>query len=689
LIGDTSGRLLIPTEDDTAVIKDDWLAAYGRVLLPAKWDYALWHGLSKQQKRYLYACMADLSFFFRRIILPFEAWREEAMTEEDLVAAYPNGLPSFMVEWCRDLQAATPLSILATERKPRTDDLWRKCAVRPTGTMKSTMTCVSYPMFLLAQDPSVCIVIGVVAAGKGEKFISGAKQHIGDNELFRWVVGDLHAEDSEGKWRMASIEVDRPRARAAPTLAVVGASGSIEGERFDVGIGDDLQGPENVKTQQSRDGLETWVDASLASRLHPHRRVLILIGTRHGANDLYERKRLSAEERGTWDYHELKMVRGGTWPPEKIDPAGPHHIDNYIVPDDLDLLWPEFWTAEKLVEDWVDDPNSFAKNRQNEIHDPSVKWFPMEVLDQCKADGKGIEVDGRVRQKPLLCRWSTVEGLPGPDSGVRALYEDAGFNIDLFRRVIAIDLAASDPDAAGRRDYTVFQLWALDPQSNARIVLDQLRRQSSDPLEIAGWIKTWVGAYRPHKLLIEAHAVAKLFARTVQEIIGEPVQIVELTRNKDSDIGAFKDLIRSGFAWIPWADDSRSTRYVFETFVREMYDWPDGMHDDTLITASHAYTELRTAGSEVGGEILTPKSLKQIIAERGEEVLDVAPDGFQQLVHALSRGTPGDPEQPGGAEAMAELMNKREIAKRSMPREDDSLVGWRGHPKYDNAADAR
>ena len=237
-----------------------------------------------------------------------------------------------------------------------------------------------------------------------------------------------------------------------------------------------------------------------------------------------------------------------------------------------------------------------------QVRDPDSKWFPMHVVEAAKADG-GMR-DDHEHVKPILSRWPVQGGIPTEGTVLWDMYHGAGFDIDSMLRVISVDLAATDPRPGADPDYTVFQLWGHDRNTQARIILNQLRRQTGDPKVIEQSLREWVQAYHPHKLLVEANAVDKLYARSLQEVVGCPVVVREWKMNKSDEIRAFRDLVASGLAWIPWARDNMATRNVFESFVAELHQWPDTVHDDTVTAAVYAYTEMRGGGGSATARII-------------------------------------------------------------------------------------
>jgi phage terminase large subunit-like protein len=417
-------------------------------------------------------------------------------------------------------------------------------------------------------------------------------------------------------WRTDAIEVDHPLSRSSPTVEIIGYQGDIEGERYDWALGDDIATFENAKTPYAREQQWMWMTGTLLRRLTADRRFYVYIGTPHWGGDLLDRIKADATAKGTWDYRETPAILRGTWPPQRKDPAQEYSKDNVIVPRDCEVLWPEFWSIEKLVEDFVEDQGAFARTRMLQHQDPESKWFTHSLVEDMKADG-GIRLsDGSPR--PLLSRWPLDVGIPGPDTALYEMYMSQGISPSALRLVISVDLATEEATLErANPDYTVLQLWGMDPATYARILLNQARRRMRDPKDIGQMLSEWVHVYNPDKLLVEAVAVDRLFARTLQDVVGFPVQIADPKKDKLDRIERLRDLIQAGMVWVPFANDTfrgnsgrnYNTRFVMQPFLDELEAYPRGnAHNDTLMAAVHAITELRGGDRQIKARLLGQSS---------------------------------------------------------------------------------
>ncbi|MHB8994544.1 MAG: hypothetical protein ACYC63_04765 [Armatimonadota bacterium] len=564
-----------------------------RLALPSTWTKAKWNALSKKQRGYIFMACTSFKFYLQHVYLPFKSQIEG----EDC----PKKLPSFMADFASTFQSRVPEELLPFDHK-RISKTWRVCMVWPTGCFKSSLI-EAAESWLMGLNPNISIMKGVSVQNLGERFVSFHKDNLDNNEAFRYVFGDLNPKSSRPSrvWRTDAIEVDRPMPRSTPTYQVVGYGGSFEGTRFDVGFIDDIVDFQNSKTEQARTDQDLWVSQVFERRLHPRRRLLLVIGTVHHRTDVYHRYAARAKSEGTWDFTGMTMIPqtaidAGIWPPKKKNPNLPYSMDNVIIPLNLPVLW-DFWTPEVLVSEFIDSPHTFARTRQNQIHDPDLGMFTAQELDYCLANG-GLDPDGR--RKPDLVFWNHEDGIPQPGSKVFEMYLKAGIKIEYA--VVTCDLAATDKRPGVDPDWTVFQLWGWCSSTKRRVLLAMIRFRTSKPKILKKKLADFVRGFLPivRKVAAEANAVDKLFVGELddylKEELGVHVAVMGLRGEKAELIESFKDLISDPGVWIPYSVASGRTRTLVNVFREELLDYPSGKHDDTLITAVH-HIRLLKAGT--------------------------------------------------------------------------------------------
>ena len=179
----------------------------------------------------------------------------------------------------------------------------------PPGSGKSTLFTHDIPVWMIARDRSVRIMIGSRTERQARMYVGRIKKSLereapmraNADDLIRGVAFDADAtlmEDfgafkPEGRsdiWRSEALVVAQLDGTAVddkePTVSAWGQDSGFLGGRFDFIIWDDLVDRKNVKTQEAREGIREWWDSEAESRLEP-RAVLLLQGQRIANNDLY------------------------------------------------------------------------------------------------------------------------------------------------------------------------------------------------------------------------------------------------------------------------------------------------------------------------------------------------------------------------------------------------------------------
>jgi len=518
-----------------------------------------WEALSLDARNMVVNATVSFRYFFHYVYLPVQSRVDREV--------WPKELPRHWGEVCDDIMRTLPPAICPFDKAfTRNDGVYRMSRIWPTSTGKSLILVRAFPLYLIFIDPNLTCLLGTSTKTLGERHVANHQFHLTMNEIYLGLVGIQHDVRSPRVWRADKICVDGKLDESSGNVEVFGYGGAVEGVRFDVGVTDDVVTIENSKTESSRLAVYNWMTTAFHSRLHPDRRMWINIGTIHHATDAHSRIADDAKQKGNWDVKVYRMVDDTKpdcpWPPKRIDESKPWTVDNVVVPDNLSdyLLWPEFWTPRKVVEDY----------------------------HYCSADGQ-LRPDGSL--KPLLSAWDCRIGIPSPGTQLYDQYAAAG--IEIGRRVISIDPASKVSKPGAKRDYTVIELWGMDKRSKSRILLDLLRFQTSSPKRFIGRLREWILAYRPHFVVFESNAMALWTAVSIEESLGIPVTKRALGPSKLEEIQRFVELAESGLLLYPWAQDGY-TRRKMQPFEEELEGYPDeAEHDDTLMAAIHAYSKLQ------------------------------------------------------------------------------------------------
>lgn len=116
----------------------------------------------------------------------------------------------------------------------------------PRGTMKSTIVCVAFPIWILLNWPNARILIDSEAAGKSLNFLKAIKQHI-ESPLFKEIFGEIF--DPKKDWNEERIVVRRSmRGVIEPSVDIGGVEKDKTGYHYDFILFDDITGDTNSRT---------------------------------------------------------------------------------------------------------------------------------------------------------------------------------------------------------------------------------------------------------------------------------------------------------------------------------------------------------------------------------------------------------------------------------------------------------
>jgi phage terminase large subunit-like protein len=413
-------------------------------------------------------------------------------------------------------------------------------------------------------------------------------------------------------------------------MAVYGWDGGIEGTGADVCIADDVQNFHNSGTSDRRAKQWNWLTEPFERRLDTTTRTLIVIQTRHAADDFAGRIKEESKA-GTWNYDAAPAI--SEWPPVLDDfidqdqsKATFWSVENLVDPDKWrsKLLCGDVLSLETLMSEWKPESGrtSFYRTRLNDVADPATKWFPRELLEiYGRADGMR-NVAGE--KKPRISAWDVNVGVPLDGSFYAKQLEQEGVSIDI--RVVSIDTAASSPTPGKDPDYTVLQLWGMDTTRNLRILLDMTRFRTSSPKEFRRRLKQFLDAYDPKFTIFEENGMARWIGRDLNEQMGYP--ITPYFKTAEVDVEEFKALIESGMMLYAWGDNRSIVK--MKVFEDELEAYPNGAHDDTLSAAVQAQQKLRPRG------LRETKVLKSSSLEDEEEDITVSQAGLESSIQRLA-----------------------------------------------------
>lgn len=165
----------------------------------------------------------------------------------------------------------------------------------PPQEGKSTRTSCWFPLWMLAQDPTLRIGIVSYSATKAERW-------------GKWIRRMVEAHPALGIELMAdSRAVDNYETTAGGRVVSVGVGGGLTGEPIDLMVIDDpIRGRAEAESPTYRENAWDWWESVGATRLSPRGRVVLMM-TRWHTDDLAGR--LTEREPGTWRVLRIPAVR--------------------------------------------------------------------------------------------------------------------------------------------------------------------------------------------------------------------------------------------------------------------------------------------------------------------------------------------------------------------------------------------
>jgi hypothetical protein len=651
--------------------------------LPYAYTKARWEAASQIERRWVFNACTSFKDYLLTVYSPFKA---ELEGEKPL-----DELPEFMEEFAALIQSRTPPSLLPFDHVLyEADEPWRICQVMPTGVWKSSLG-EAYDSWLQMVNNDVHVLLVLSTKELGERFVRFHLANMERNELFRHIAGDLNPPNTRESRivRADAYIIERPLNNSYMTFALLGYSGSAEGLRAEVARIDDMADFNNTRSAEALENQWKWIANVLEKRLHPHHRLLWLQGTRQERGDIYERAAQEAKNTQTWTYREEPMISdeeisAGHWPPTRVDPTMPFSKSNMVIHPQLRTLWPGFWTPQKVAEDWIGNPEAFARKRQNQLTDPHGGALQPDEVASDLWDGTFDELTGMT--KPCLPLWNYLEGgAPAAGTRARALYEAEG--IVVTEGVIVGDLAATEPKPGTDPDWTCFQLWSRLEATGRHILLDQVRFRTSNPDVVCEELVRFVMPYRSlvNIVALEANAVDQLFTKVCSnhllKHVGIPVTALTLKSEKGELVSAFFRLLRARQIIIPFDADRHTVREMTPLRDELLAYRPGGkQHDDTVITGAQ---HLKFLGVEAG--IISAWVTGSREAERrgqegagtlAEGVVEALPIPEHQSVHeAMTFGAEAlaDEGSSMSAHTRDDLRALREVERKRVRSKSDPL----------------
>ena len=474
----------------------------------------------------------------------------------------------------------------------------RKIAIAlPRGFGKSTHLAVAYPLWEMAKNHNLRVLIVSNTAEISRTSLSAIKSHIEKNPKYqlwakaiddpkgRGVLPQLRPRHKrEEHWSADAIMIEHGDIQTKdPTVSAVGLFGSILSRRADIIICDDIINQENSSTEQQRQKIKDWVHTTLLPVLVPGGR-LIYIGNTWDMDDLMSnmlkdpqfdvRKRIpailhEATRQDLWEQWANIQLDESILPEDRKNKAALFYSEHKTEMDiGIEVLWPDRFPYADLYMKRIANPYSFARMFQC---DPSIR--PNQQFLE-----KDIE---RALQKGKDLVLSNV--LP------------KGLDIDYV--VSGLDLAISQEASS---DDTALLTLGHVKYGNGEIktgdyVVLNIQRGKLRPREVEDMVARHNAVMQPIGIRVETVAFQDMLAQNLEDR-GIPVNGYKTGKEKnDPDIGVYSlsVLLSRDKLVFPYSNTDAHTRQIMMKLVNEMRAYPDGHTGDSLMALWFAVSEMR------------------------------------------------------------------------------------------------
>jgi hypothetical protein len=469
----------------------------------------------------------------------------------------------------------------------------------PRGHTKSTCFSVNYPLFEIARNPDVRILLVSNAETQAQSFLREIVGHVERNQLYVDFAGQLKPDIPE-RWTNKEIIVKRNNLKLKdPTISTVGMGGTILSKRVDIIICDDILNLENTRTVDQRQKVKQWFHEVLLPILVPGGRV-IFVGTVWHPQDLLSellkdagwdyRKKFKAViqepmHRNLWDeWYAIRMK--GT--PESVIEADDFYYKNEVqMYEGVKVMWPEYFTYSMLYLLMRTNRVAFEKAYQNNIVSREDQKFKEEWIASALMRGENYRLM-RTLSNDQRKEMKSVAG--------------------------GVDLAAGEDE---------------QDDDNAMVTLGH--RRLDDMVQLLGLD---VGKFTPKewRKTIEERAVGFKHDRIVVETNGYQVALKRDLSDKNLPIVAFHTggekldpyigveslaiLFENDRIILPYDKSDPATIAAVDRLVDELRQFPVGHTGDCAMALWFAYTAMRDLGGtqQSGFMQIVKKDLENINA---------------------------------------------------------------------------
>jgi predicted phage terminase large subunit-like protein len=408
----------------------------------------------------------------------------------------------------------------------------------PPQEGKSTRTSCWFPLWMLAQDPTLRIGIVSYSATKAERW-------------GKWIRRMIEAHPELGLELMAdSRAVDAYETTQGGGVVSVGVGGGLTGERIDLMVIDDpVRGRAEAESPTYRESAWDWWESVGATRMSSRGRVVLMM-TRWHTDDLAGR--MLEREPGTWKVLRIPAVRDVTQPLVRggdgasvYDPHG------------------------ELISVQGRRPGYY---RELQTKRSMYVWNSIYMQTP-------VAAEGNLFARSDFRYWSVIgydRSHHDPTAGLRIQVDGDALFVGDMRRFITMDLASSTKTSA---DFTVASVWAITLDGRL-ILLDRVRKRIAEQAH-ADMLRPLCAKWAAPDVYVERGFIGTTL---VIDATTAGIRIQPLTPDKDKVTRALPATQRLASHTVFWP----AVADWLDEWCDEIAGFPSWTHDDQVDTFSYA-----------------------------------------------------------------------------------------------------
>jgi len=467
----------------------------------------------------------------------------------------------------------------------------------PRGSGKSNHTSVAFPLWMMAKNHNLRILLVSNTATLSSGFISQMLDHIDRNEKYKaWAriidpdgigvvpkMREVAGMEMPAKWSSSAFTVERKELNIKEsTVQAVGLFGSILSKRADIIIADDIVNQQNSESEEQRRKVKDWFDTTIKPCLVPGGRI-IYVGNSWHPDDLIAHLLKSPE----FDYRKsLKSiisepVHSELWqewadvrldehkPPEiRVEEAEQFYEEHKVeMEEGVQVLWPSLFPYKDLYLIKLSNPYSFARMYQCD---------PSERPDQ-KIKNEWLELAIKKGQDMML--------QDEPRENLRMSIVTAGLDLAISLKKGSDDTVFLTLDRVENGDGNI---------KTGDYIIRNITRGKMTPNQVREMVKSKYKQINHNGIRVESVAYQESMVQDLEDF-GFPVRGYHTGGEKfDPEIGvnSIALLLERGKLIIPYARNDARTIDECSKLLNELRSWPDGHTGDSLMALWFAFSEM-------------------------------------------------------------------------------------------------